>query len=163
MKFTTQTFTEWNERIKRCINSKWNCHWSFLTHYSGTSSHFYTTPASHQPNPLGFPQQYIVALLNDSRFASARSLGRLSAARHSISKRYSLRASNTSWVSTSGTLPHLYTATILPQLDFCEYLSGTPPHSWAATVHKSYPLDFLQKQSGHQTHLLYGIYEVRGQ
>ena len=99
-----------------------------LASISGILSHFYMTPASHQPNPLGFSQRYIVALLHDSRFASAKSLGQLSVVCCCISKRYSFRVSHTSWVSTSGTLPRLYTATTF-QLDFFGYLSGTPPHS----------------------------------
>jgi len=102
---------------------------NLLASLSGILSHFYTTPAQCQPNLLGFAQRYIVALLHDSRFASAKSLGQLSAARRCLSKRYSLHASHTSWVSTSGILPRLYMVTTLLQLDFFGYLSGTLAYS----------------------------------
>ena len=53
---------------------------------SGTLSRFYTTPASHQPNLLGFSQRYIT-LLHDYHLASAK----------------------TFLASLSGTLSHFYT------------------------------------------------------
>ena len=191
-----------------------------LASLSGILSQFYTTPASHQPKPLGFSQRYIVALLHDSRSSSAKppwllsavhrrtptwlplhisqtSLASLSGtsshlymthASHQpnllgISQRhivqfytilawhqpslfgiYPLRVSHTSLASTSGTMLRLFTATTFLQLDFFRYLSGTPPHSWAATVHKSYPPHFLQLSNQNVRHtLLYGIYEVHWQ
>ena len=76
---------------------------------SGTLSHFYTTPASHQPNPLGFSQRNIVALLHDSRFASAKPSWLLSAVHCRTSTRLPLRISQTLLSSLSGTLWHFYT------------------------------------------------------